>query len=122
MAAEIDAPALEDIDVAAFVRGDRAALAQRRAHRGEDLARAARLGKIVAGTHLEAENPVLLLAKGAQEDDFRPIGARDAAAGGKPVLARHHDVQDHEIDRRARQDLIHVAGAGRSLDLVAART
>ncbi|KIU01102.1 hypothetical protein QU38_02635, partial [Staphylococcus aureus] len=99
-----------------------AALAQRRAHRGEDLARAARLGKIMAGTDFEPQDPVLLLAKGAQEDDLRPIGARDAAAGGKPVLARHHDVQDHKIDRGAREDLVHVARAGRGLDLVAPRT
>ncbi len=41
---------------------------------------------------------VHLLGLGSEEDDRQALGRADEAGEREPVLARHHDVEQHEVD------------------------
>ena len=64
------------------------------------LARAERLGDVVVGAKLEAEDLVRLLRLGGQQDDRRPLPCpADVAADLESVAAGQHDVQDDGVKR-----------------------
>ncbi len=87
--------------------------AQNRAYPGEQLARIARLGQIVVGAQFQTDDPISVLAHGAQHDDGRTIRPGEPATYRQPVLARKHDIQNHEIGSLTRQHPIHLARVGR---------
>ena len=62
-----------------------------------------RLGDVVVGAHLQADDPVRLLRHGGQQDDRDPRRLAQVPAQRETVLAGHHDVEDHEVDRRRLQ-------------------
>ena len=57
--------------------------------------------EIIVGADFEAHDPVLLLvARGQHQDRHRRVGA-DGAREIEAVFARHHDVEDQEIEIQA---------------------
>ncbi len=79
--------------------------AQHRPHPRQQLARVERLHDVVVGAHLEADHPVGVLGHRGQHDHRHLGGRAQVAAERQPVLARHHDVEHHEIDRAALEEL-----------------
>ena len=78
---------------------------------GQQLARAEGLGDVVVGADLEADDAVGLLDQGGEQDDRQVGGLADHPAERQPVLARHHDVEDDEIDGAGLQDAAHLLAA-----------
>ena len=70
---------------------------------GKKLPRVEGLADIVVGSHLKAHDPVRLLAHGGQQNDRNPRRFAQVPAKLESILARHHDVQDHEVDRSGAQ-------------------
>ena len=70
---------------------------------GEQLARVERLGNVVVRPDLQAHDAVRLLAHGGQQDDRDAGRLAQVPAEREAVLARHHDVEHHEVDRRRAQ-------------------
>src|SRR5665811_1610086 len=66
-------------------------------HAGDELLRLERLGDVVVGTRLQAEDDVDGVALGGQHDDRHPRLAPDQSADLGAVLAREHEVQQDEI-------------------------
>ena len=64
---------------------------------GEQLARVEGLGDVIVGAHLQAHDAVGLLAHGGQQDDRDPRRLAQVPAEREPVLARHRDVEHHEV-------------------------
>ncbi len=85
--------------------------AQQRANMGEDLARRARLGEIMVRAELEPDDAILLVTQRGEQDHRRPARLHQPTTGGKAVLARHHYVEDDEIDAAARQYALHLGHA-----------
>ena len=74
-----------------------AGAAQQRAHPGRQLARAVRLGDVVVGADVEAEQHVVLGgAGGHQQDRHVGLGAQDPAHV-EPVDQRHHHVEHDQV-------------------------
>ena len=71
---------------------------QQRAHAREQLLLSERLGNIVIGADLQADDPIHLLAARAHDDDRHLALGAQCAAQVQPVGARKHDVEQHEID------------------------
>ena len=105
---------------AAFVAGraGRDALAMPAQHRvdaRDELARIERLGQVVVGAHLEADDAVDVLALGRQHDDRHGLaGAAQAPADGQPVLAGQHQVEHDQVRRVALQLLVELARVGQA--------
>ena len=84
--------------------GRRSALraAEQRPHARDQLVRAERLGHVVVGAELEADDAVGFLGARRQHDDRdrrgRVVGAHDAA-DFEAVHLRQHQVQDHQVRR-----------------------
>ncbi len=58
-----------------------------------------RLGHVVVGADLEAEQPVGVGRLGGQKQDGHPAaGGAEPLAHLEPVQLRHHDVEDHKIE------------------------
>ena len=82
----------------------------RAAEQGPDarhqLARAERLGDVVVGPQLEADDAVRLLGAGREHDDGQRAGlggAAQRAADLEAVDAGQHEIEDHQV-RHARPD------------------
>jgi hypothetical protein len=79
--------------------------AQQRAHAGDELALAERLGHVVVGADAEADEQVGLgVQRGEHEHRDGPV-ALDAAADLVAVDAGQHDVEDDEVGRHPRAQL-----------------
>ena len=82
-----------------------------RLHAGDELARVERLGQVVVGADLEADDLVDVLVAGGQHQD-RNVGAlADPAADLDPVDVGEHQVEDDQGRRRGlelRQRLVPV--------------
>ena len=80
---------------------------QHRADPRQQLAHVDGLGEVVVGAHLEADDAVDHLAgRGQHHDPDLDVGAQ-IAGERQPVLARHVDVEDHEIGRALLEDPAH---------------
>ncbi len=74
---------------------------------GEQLVDAKWLGKVIVRADFEAGHPIELRSFRREHDDRDgPVGAQPAA-DAEAVLARHHDVEDDEIDARRAHRLRH---------------
>ena len=74
---------------------------------GQQLTGIARLGHIVVGAELQADDAVGLLAHGRQHDDRRPLAGRFAQAPRDlpAIHVRHGDVEENEVRLFALTDL-----------------
>ena len=80
-------------------------------HPRQQLARVERLHDVVVGAHLEPDHPIGVLGHRGQHDHRHLGGRAQMAAERQPVLARHHDVEHHEIDRAHLEQLARLGGA-----------
>ncbi len=74
-----------------------------------------RLHDIIVGAHFEPDDAVGLLAPAVSRITGNVAGRADMAAQAEAVLARHHDVEDDEVDRiggHPRARALGVAGLG----------
>ena len=78
------------------------AAAQLGADAAEQLADRERLGHVVVGADLEADDLVDLGVLGGQQDDRHRAAGADVAADVEAAAARHHDVEDQQVEARAR--------------------
>ena len=76
---------------------------QRRLHAGAELAQRERLGDVVVGAELEAEDLVDLLGLGREHDDRHRRARAQAPAHLEPVDAGHHHVEHDEVERSSRR-------------------
>ena len=78
----------------------------------QQISRVERLHHIVVGPHFEPDYAIGVLHHGG-EQDYGHVGAlAQMPAQREPVLARHHDVQDDEIDGAAPQEVARLCRAG----------
>ena len=90
------------------------------AHAAAELAQAeAVLGDVVVGADLEPEDLVDLLRLRREHDDRDDALGAEAAADLEAVDARHHDVEDHEVEALAGEGLERLLAVARGDDLVA---
>ena len=81
---------------------DRAAPApQNRADAGEKLAWIERLGQIVVGADLKADDPIRFLAARGQHQDWRLRARPDIAADFEAIEIGQHHVENDGVERRA---------------------
>ena len=74
---------------------------------GQQLAQIDRLGDVVVGADLQPDHAIDHLARGGQHHDADlGVGAQEARQR-QPVLARHVDVQQHQIGRLLGEDPAH---------------
>ncbi len=86
----------------------------------DQLARIERLGQVVVGAHLEADDAIDVLALGGQHDDrHRLARAAQAPADREAVFAGQHEVEHEQVRRVALQLLVEVARVGERLHLEA---
>ena len=70
----------------------------------DQLARIERLGEVIVGAHLQADDAIDVLALGGEHDDrHRLAGAAQAAAYRQAVLAGQHQVEHEQVRRIALQ-------------------
>ncbi len=74
------------------------AAAELGAHAADQLADRERLGDVVVGADLEADDLVHLGVLGGQEDDRNRAAGAHVAADVEAGLAGHHDVEDQEVE------------------------
>ena len=80
--------------------------AQQRLDPAHQLAQAERLGQVVVGAELEADDLVdLVVARGQDEDRHLGAGRAQAAQDLEPVDARQADVEHDEVGRLVRGDV-----------------
>ena len=93
--------------------------AQHRLHPGGELPGRERLGHVVVGAELEADDAVGLLAEGGEDDDGDGRRRPDPFAHLEAAEAGQHQVEHHQL-RRVRQRPVEPGGAvGGDLDLEA---
>ena len=93
--------------------------AQNRLDAADELARRERLGHVVVGAELEAQDAVDLVAARRQHDD-RDAGVRAQVAGDVEAgLAGQHDVEDDQVGLDLREDELAAGRVARGVDLVA---
>jgi hypothetical protein len=95
--------------------------AQHGANARQQLARGKRLGQVIVGAHLKAEDAVGLFVFRRQHQDRQRRGAFrvQAAAQRQAVLAGQHQVEHDHVDRGRGQHRAHLAPAGGGADLEA---
>lgn len=73
---------------------------QDRLDAGEQFARREGFGDIVVGAHFQPDDAVHLVRAGGQHDDGRRLVSADTqlAAQDEAVVARHHQIEDDQID------------------------
>ncbi len=81
------------------------------------LAGVERLGEVVVGAHLEADDAIDVVAFGGQHDHRHGVlrGAQ-APADRESVLAREHEVEHDEVVANALQLAVHRRGVGGGVD------
>ena len=93
------------------------------AHAAEQLADAERLRHVVVGADLEADDLVDLGVLRRQQDDRNGAAAADVAADVEAAAARHHDVEDEQVEVDVGADLrVGVVAVCGELDLEALLT
>jgi hypothetical protein len=81
---------------------------QHRVDAGEQFARVERFREIVVGPHLEADDAVDVLALGRQHHDRGVVvGAAQPAHDREPILPRHHQVEDQQVEPLAHPQPVH---------------
>ena len=86
--------------LAALGVGDPTGPPQYGAHPGHELAGRERLGDVIVGTELEAEDPIDLVVAGGEDDDRDLARGPHAAAHLEPVeFTGKSDVDDHHLGR-----------------------
>jgi hypothetical protein len=68
------------------------------AHAAQQLSDRERLGDVVVGTDLQADDLVDLGVLGGQQDDRHRAPRAHIAADVEPASSRHHDVEDQEVE------------------------
>src|SRR5262249_23379961 len=70
-----------------------------------------RLGQVVVGADLEADDAVDVLNLGGQHDDRRHVvGGAQTTADRQAVFARQHEVEHDQVDRLAGEDAVQRLG------------
>jgi hypothetical protein len=106
--------------IACCRRGRAAVSTHHRADARQQLARVERLGQVIVGADLEADDAVDILALGRQHDDGRkPRLPAQAPRHRQAVLARHHPVQHQEIRQAPGQQTIECRRVFGRLDRIA---
>ena len=83
------------------------AAAQHGVDAGQQFAGIEGLAQVVVGAHFQAHDAVHVLAFGGEHDDGGAvIGGTQAAADGKPVFARHHQVEHDDVHGFAQQKAV----------------
>jgi len=67
---------------------------------------------IIVASHLEADDAVHVVGACRQDDDRQRAARAQIPTERQTVFAGHHDVEDHEIDREAREHAARLVGAG----------
>ena len=93
--------------------------AQRGLDAAAELAQRERLGDVVVGAELEAEDLVDLLGLGREHDDRDGAARPQAPADLEPVEPRHHHVEHDEVEGRLAEARQRLAAVDRLHDLVA---
>ncbi len=76
-----------------------------------------RLGEVVVGAHLEADDAIDVVALGGEHDDRDVVARRaQAPADREAVLAREHEIEHDEVVAHALQLAIHRRGVGGRID------
>ena len=89
-------------------RGRRAA-PQHRLDARDELARIERLREVVVGADFEPDDAVDVVAfRGEHDDRHVFVAAAQPPADRKPVLARQHEVEDHQVVALARELAVHL--------------
>ncbi len=104
------------------VVGDRlghARPAHRRLHPRAELAHGERLGDVVVGAELEAQNRVDLLRLRGEHDDRDRAARPQPAADLEAVHPGHHRVEHHQVERLLAEAGERLAAVGGAHDLVA---
>ena len=73
--------------------------AQHHAHPRRQFARGKGFYDIIIGAHFKADNPISFFAARGQQDNRQIPVRADVARQAQPVFARHHDVENGEINR-----------------------
>jgi transposase-like protein len=94
------------------IRRHRVAAAQHAADARQQLARLERLGQVVVGAHLEAEDAVQRLVAGGQHDDRQGRLRAQLAAQGQAVVAGQVQVQHDQVGARFVEHLPHRGAVG----------
>ena len=95
------------------------AAAQRRLHAAAELAQRERLGDVVVGAELEAEDLVDLLGLRGEHDDRHGAARAQAPAHLEAVEPGHHHVEHDEVERRLAEARQRLPAVDRLHDLVA---
>ena len=101
----IDAQIAVDKGALPFIRIGALDSAQHGAHPAYQLLRAERLGDVIVGAQLQAEDAVDLLAACGQHDDRRVRGGAQPAGDLQPVDFGQHEVKHHQVEALARQQV-----------------
>ena len=102
-----------DVGSGSFAAGS----AQHGEHPGADLARAERLGEVVVGADLQADEPVDLLGAGGQHHDVGVGGLPDAAAHLDAVEVGQVEVEGHQVGVELGDGGDGVAAVGAAVDV-----
>jgi len=86
---------------------------------GEKFAGIEWLAHVVIGTYFQPDNSVGLLSHRSQQDNRKVRGAAQMAAEGQSVLARHHDVKNHQVQSTSFEQAAECNSALRKADAVA---
>ena len=72
--------------------------AKHRIHPRHQFARVERLHDVIVGADFKADDAVKFLTAGGEQDHRDVVGLTDMTTERQAVLARHHDVEDDEVD------------------------
>ena len=86
--------------------GLRRGAAEQRTDTGRELPGGERLGDVVVRAELQTDDAIHFLAACRQQDDRQRRARADGAAERDPVLAREHDVEDHEVELLFSEQLV----------------
>ena len=86
--------------------GLRRGAAEQRTDTGRELPGRERLGDVVVRAELQTDDAIHFLAACRQQDDRQRRARADGAAEREPVLAREHDVEDHEVELLFSEQLV----------------
>src|SRR5262249_14346409 len=86
-------------------RGGNLAAAKHRTDAGDQLAQLTRLGEVIVGAELEADDAVDGARRRGEHDDRHARALLEGAHDGEPVLLRHVEVEDDEVSRRLLEQL-----------------
>ena len=118
-ALEVDLDLPGDDRLAAGPAAQHLGAAQGRLDPAAELAHRERLGDVVVGPHLEAEDLVDLVVLGGEHDDRHLAAAAQPPADLDPVELRQHDVEHDQVEALLGEAVERLAAVERGDDLVA---